>query len=323
MNLMVSSSPHIRSKVSTRTIMRDVLIALLPALLVGIWVHGLRALLVTVVAAAAAVLAEILFCMVTKQHHTVSNLSSAVTGVLLAMTLPASVPYWAAALGSVVAIVVVKGMSGGIGKNMFNPALAARAFLMLLVPAAMTRFVPMGQKLPLGSPVDTVTSATPLHHMQIPAFPEETLTELFLGNVAGCIGEISALALLIGGIYLVWRQVISVRIPVFYLGTVAVLTLFFSKGLDPVSWMLYSLLSGGVILGAIFMATDYTTSPVTPGGQIFYGIGCGALTVVFRYTGLFPEGVTYAILLMNAAVWGIEKMTQPRRFGRVKGGQRL
>ena len=147
--------------------------------------------------------------------------------------------------------------------------------------------------------------------------------DMFLGNSVGCIGEISALALLLGGIYLVWRKVITVKIPLAYLGTVAVLTLIFSKGMDPVSWMLYSLLSGGVVLGAIFMATDYATSPVTAKGQIIYGIGCGLLTVIFRYTGLFPEGVTYAILLMNAAVWGIERITQPRRFGVVKGGQNV
>ncbi len=321
MNLIVSSSPHIRSKIRTQTIMRDVLIALLPALLAGIWVHGLRALLVTLTAAAAAVLAEGLFCMITKRNSTVSNLSSAVTGILLAMTLPASVPYWAAALGSIFAIVVVKGMSGGIGKNIFNPALAGRAFLMLLVPSALTRFSAFGVKLSLGNSVDMVTSATPLHHMQMPALPEVSLMDMFLGNSVGCIGEISALALLLGGIYLVWRKVITVRIPLAYLGTVAVLTLIFSKGMDPVSWMLYSLLSGGVVLGAIFMATDYATSPVTAKGQIIYGIGCGLLTVIFRYTGLFPEGVTYAILLMNAAVWGIERITQPRRFGVVKGGQ--
>ena len=160
-----------------------------------------------------------------------------------------------------------------------------------------------------------------MHHMVMPALPEESLMDMFLGKCPGCIGEISALALLLGGAYLVWRKVISVRIPAAYLGTVAIVTLVFSKTDSPVQWMLYSLLSGGVMLGAIFMATDYATSPVTPVGQVLYGIGCGVLTVFFRYNGLFPEGVTYAILLMNAFVWLIDRHTAPRRFGVKKGGK--
>jgi len=167
--------------------------------------------------------------------------------------------------------------------------------------------------------VDGVSAATPLHHMVMPALPEESLLDMFLGNCPGSIGEISALALLLGGGYLVYRKVISIRIPAAYLGTMAVLTLVFSKTENPVSWMLYSLLSGGVMLGAIFMATDYATSPATPMGQIVYGIGCGVLTVIFRYYGLFPEGVTYAILIMNAFVWVIDRYTAPRRFGVQKG----
>jgi electron transport complex protein RnfD len=168
--------------------------------------------------------------------------------------------------------------------------------------------------------VDGVTAATPLHHMVMPVLPEESLFDMFLGNCPGSIGELSALALLLGGTYLVIRKVISIRIPAAYLATVAILTLVFSKTDNPVSWMLYSLLSGGVMLGAIFMATDYATSPATTLGQIIYGIGCGGLTVFFRYYGLFPEGVTYAILLMNALVWTIDRYTAPRRFGVKKGG---
>ena len=169
--------------------------------------------------------------------------------------------------------------------------------------------------------IDGVTAATPLHHMVMPALPEESIFDMFLGNCPGSIGEVSALALLVGGVYLVCRKVISARIPVAYLGTVAVLTLVFHKTDAPVVWMLYSLFSGGLMLGAIFMATDYATSPVTAKGQIIYGIGCGVLTVVFRYFGLFPEGVTYAILLMNALVWIIDRYTAPRRFGVKKGGK--
>ena len=182
---------------------------------------------------------------------------------------------------------------------------------MLAAPKHMVRFLN----------VDGVTEATPLHHMVMPALPEESVLDMFLGNCSGSIGEISALALILGGIYLVCRKVISPRIPVAYLGTVAVLTLVFSKTESPVQWMLYSLFSGGVMLGAIFMATDYATSPVTAKGQLIYGVGCGALTVFFRYFGLFPEGVTYAILLMNALVWIIDRYTAPRRFGVKKGGK--
>ena len=310
MNLTVASSPHIRGNFRTNRIMLDVVLALIPALAVGTVVLGIRALAVTAVCIAVAVAAEWLYAKVTKTRNTVVDGSAVVTGLLLAMTLPASVPYWQAAVGSAFAIIVVKALCGGLGQNIFNPALAARAFLMLIWPVGLARYVD----------VDGVASATPLHHMVMPALPEESLLDMFLGNCPGSIGEISALALLLGGVYLVARKVISPRIPVAYLGTVALLTLVFSKTGEPVQWMLYSLLSGGVMLGAIFMATDYATSPATPVGQVVYGIGCGVLTVVFRYFGLFPEGVTYAILLMNVLVWVIDYYTPIRRFGTGKGG---
>lgn len=310
MNLTVASSPHIRGNFRTSRIMLDVALALIPAWIVGIWMLGIRVLLVTIVSVITAVAAEWLFSVITKRRSTVADGSAVVTGLLLAMTLPASVPYWQAALGSVFAIVVIKALCGGLGQNIFNPALAARAFLMLIYPLGLTRYVD----------ADGVSSATPLHHMVMPALPEESLLDMFLGNCPGSIGEISALALLLGGAYLVWRKVITVRIPAAYLGTVAVLTLVFHKTEAPIEWMLYSLLSGGVMLGAIFMATDYATSPVTPAGQIVYGVGCGVLTVFFRYFGLYPGGVTYAILIMNALVWVIDRDTPIRRFGTRKGG---
>ena len=310
MKLTVASSPHIRGNFKTRRIMLDVVLALLPAMVVGIWMHGLRSLFVTLVSIASCVGFEWLYSLVTKKRNTIVDGSAVVTGMLLAMTLPATVPYWLMILGSGFAILFVKCLCGGLGQNIFNPALSARGFMMLVAPAYMVRF----------AGVDGVTAATPLHHMVMPALPEESILDMFLGNCPGSIGEVSALALLIGGAYLVYRKVISVRIPAAYLGTVAVLTLVFSKTGDPVSWMLYSLFGGGVMLGAIFMATDYATSPVTAVGQIVYGIGCGALTVLFRYFGLFPEGVTYAILLMNAFVWLIDRHTAPRRFGVKKGG---
>ena len=310
MKLTVASSPHIRGNFRTNRIMLDVVLALLPALAVGVCVLGIRALFVALVCVVSAVAAEWLYSLVTRTRNTVVDGSAMVTGLLLAMTLPHTVPYWQAAVGSVFAIIVVKALCGGLGQNIFNPALAARALLMLLWPVSLVRY----------EGLDGVTAATPLHHMVMPALPEESILDMFLGNCPGSIGEISALALLLGGAYLIWRKVISIRIPAAYLGTVAVLTLIFAKTGSPVQWMLYSLFGGGVMLGAIFMATDYATSPATPAGQIVYGIGCGVLTVIFRYFGLFPEGVTYAILIMNAFVWVIDRHTAPRRFGIRKGG---
>ncbi|MBR4308294.1 MAG: RnfABCDGE type electron transport complex subunit D [Oscillospiraceae bacterium] len=313
MKLTVASSPHIRGNFRTSRLMLDVVIALLPALVVGAWVLGLRALLVALVCMVTAVATEYLYSRLTKTRNTVIDCSCLVTGLLLAMTLPVSVPLWLAVVGSAFAIVAVKLLCGGLGQNIFNPALLARAFMLFLVPGAMVHYAPLK--------VDAVSSATPLHHMVMPALPEESLLDMFLGNCPGSIGEISALALILGGVYLVARKVISARIPLAYLGSVAALTLVFHKTDNAVQWMLYSLLSGGLMLGAIFMATDYATSPATPWGQVLYGFGCGGLTVLFRYFGLFPEGVTYAILLMNALVWALDRFTTPRPFGVKKGGK--
>ena len=311
MNLTVASSPHIRGDFRTSRLMLDVVVALLPALAVGTWILGFRALAVTAVSMVSAVGAEWLYCKVTGKQNTLRDCSALVTGMLLALTLPASVPFGIVVLGSVFAIVFAKCMCGGLGQNIFNPALAARAFLMLLFPAALTHYGTLAG----------FRHATPPHRTLMPTLPDNSLLDMFLGRIPGSIGELSALALLLGGVFLVARKVISPKIPLAYLGSVAVLTFVFSKTGNPISWMLYSLLGGGVMLGAIFMATDYATSPVTPMGQILYGIGCGALTVFFRYYGLFPEGVTYAILLMNLATWGIDRITAPRRFGTKKGEQ--
>ncbi len=310
MKLTVASSPHIRGNFRTNRIMLDVVIALLPALAVGVGVLGLRALAVAALSMACAVGFEWLWCLLTKSRNTVVDCSALVTGLLLAMTLPASVPYWMVAVGNLFAIVFAKALFGGLGQNIFNPALAARAFLMLIYPLGLTRYPGL----------DGVSSATPLHHMVMPALPEESILDMFLGLCPGSIGELSALALLAGGLYLVVRKVISPRIPLAYLGTVAVLSLVFHKTDAPLSWMAYSLFSGGLMLGAIFMATDYATSPATPRGQVLYGVGCGVLTLLLRYFGLFPEGVTYAILLMNACVWVIDRFTGLPRFGVKKGG---
>ena len=314
MKLTVASSPHIRGDFRTSRLMLDVVLALIPSFAVGVLVLGIRALWVTALSMATAVAAEWLWSLLLKKRNTLPDCSALVTGMLFALTLPASTPYWVVAFGSAFAIIVVKLMCGGLGQNIFNPALMARAVVMLLWPASITRYAAIG--------VDGVTASTPLHHMVMPALPEESIMDMFLGICPGSIGELSAWALIAGGIYLVARRVISARIPIAYLGTVAVLTLVFHKTDNALSWMLYSLFSGGVMLGAIFMATDYATSPVTARGQIIYGIGCGILTVLFRYYGIFPEGVTYAILLMNACVWTIDRYTAPRRFGTGKGGKK-
>ncbi len=306
MKLTVASSPHIRGNFRTNRIMLDVVLALIPGWIVGLVMFGFRVIPVTSICIGAAIVTEWLYCILAKVgRNTTADGSAIVTGLLLAMTLPHTVPYWQAALGSVFAILFVKCLCGGLGQNIFNPALAARAFLLLVFPVGLTRY----------AGADGVTAATPLHHMVMPALPEESVLDMFLGICPGSIGEISALALILGGCYLLQRKVISIRIPAAYIGTVAALTLVFSKTESPVLWMLYSLFSGGLMLGAIFMATDYATSPATPRGQILYGMGCGVLTVLFRYFGLFPEGVTYAILLMNATVWFLDRVTPIRRFG--------
>ena len=320
-NLTVSAAPHIRGKDNTRRLMLDVLIALAPALIAAVYFYGERALVLTVISVAACVVCEALICLVMRRPVSVGDLSAVVTGVLLAFSVPHSCPYWALVAGDAFAIIVVKGLVGGLGQNVFNPALAGRAFMMLLWPSTITRYgYTYVAPFEFGT-ADIVASSTPLQTMARSTLPDVSIFDMFLGNgVLGCIGEVCNLALLIGLAWLLYRKVISWRIPVSYLGAVAVLTLIFSKGDDALAWMLYSVLGGGVMLGAIFMATDYATSPTLPVAQLVYGIGCGVLTVVIRYFGIFPEGVTYAILIMNACAWAFDKAFPIRRFGVVKGG---
>lgn len=323
--LSVSSSPHIRSELTTRRIMLDVVIALLPALVAAGLVFGPRALLVVAVSVAASVAFEWLYRLVTRQPNTVGDLTAVVTGMLLAYCLPATVPYWMVVAGDFFAIVIVKQLFGGLGKNLFNPALAGRAFLFCW-PVAMVRYAAPGAQLALfGSNVDMVSAATPLHSMVMLEQPEAGLLDMFLGKIGGSIGEVSALALLLGGGYLLVRRVIRPQIPLAYLGTVAVLTFLFARGDgSALNWMLYNLLGGGLLLGALFMATDYATSPVTPVGRVLYGVGCGLLTVLLRYWSLYPEGVSYSILIMNACVVLFDRIGAPRRFGaKGKGGAQV
>jgi electron transport complex protein RnfD len=318
--LSISASPHIRTGEDTRSIMLDVLIALVPALAVGAYMFGLRAILNTVLSVAGCLFFEWGYRKLMKKPSSVGDLSAAVTGVLLAYTLPVSIPWWIILIGDGFAIVLVKQLFGGIGKNFMNPALAARAFLFSW-PVAMTNWVaPLSYKSFFAvSTADAVTSATPLASMANGAIPGSmTLLQAFLGQVGGSMGEVSAFALLLGGAYLLIRKVITLRIPLAFILTVAVLTFLFPQGNPRLNWMLWQLCSGGVMLGAIFMATDYSTSPVNPKAQIVFGVGCGALTVFIRYFGSYVEGVSYAILIMNATVWLLDKAFPRKRFGYVK-----
>lgn len=313
--LTVSSSPHVHGPNRTARLMLDVILALLPALVGAVVFFGPRVLLVCGLSVAACVFFEWGYRKVMKLDNTVGDLSAVVTGLLLAFVCPVTIPYWTILVGDFFAIVVVKQLFGGIGKNFMNPALAARAFLFSW-PVIMTTWVRPGDWAPLfGSGTDAVTSATPLASLHQNVLPAESLTTLLMGKTGGCMGETCALLLLLGGLYLVLRRVISLRIPLAYLGTVALLTLLFPRGNDPLLWMGSHLLSGGLMLGAWFMATDYVTSPVTGWGQILYGVGCGCITVLIRYFGSYPEGVSYAILMMNACVVLLDKVGLPRRFG--------
>ena len=314
--LTISSSPHIHNRNTTQAIMADVLIALAPALIGAVYFFGLRALALVLVSVTACFLFEKLWCKLRKQNDKTYDLSACVTGVLLAFVCPPTIAYWQLIIGDFFAIIVVKMLFGGIGKNMFNPALAARAF-MFSWPVAMSTWVKVGWENQAGilSTVDIVTEATPLAAMHQGMMPQATVWDMFLGNVGGCVGETSAVLLLIGLAYLVLRNVISLRIPLSFVGTVAVLTFLFPQGNDRLAWMGAQVFGGGLMLGAVFMATDYVTSPITKLGQIVYGIGCGALTVMIRYFGSYNEGVSYAILVMNACVVLLDRIGRPTRYG--------
>ena len=314
--LTISSSPHAHTKTTTQTIMRDVLIALAPALLGSVFFFGIRALVVVLVSVMGCFLFEKLWCKWMKQADQTYDLSACVTGVLLAYVCPPTIAYWQLLIGDFFAIIVVKMLFGGVGRNMFNPALASRAFLFSW-PVAMSTWVKVGWEHQAGvlSTVDAVTAATPLAAMHQGQMPGASILDMFLGNIGGCIGETSALLLLIGFVYLLIRRVITPRIPLVFIGTVAVLTFLFPQGNDRLSWMAANLFSGGLMLGAIFMATDYVTSPITKLGQVIYAIGCGALTVVIRYFGGYNEGVSYAILVMNACVVLLDRLGRPTKYG--------
>ena len=323
------SSPQIAQVSSISSTMVDVIVALLPALGMAVYLFGPRVLALTLVSVAACVGAEYGYRRLMGLSNTVGDLSACVTGLLLAMSLPVTAPYWAPVLGGVFAIVVVKQLFGGIGKNFVNPALAGRAALVASYAGTMSGAWadPQAGWVPLAGTADVVTAATPLAYMKTGDMAgltsQYSVTDMFLGNIGGSLGEISALLLIVGGAYLIWRKVISWQTPAAYIATVAVLTFLFPKGgADNLQFMLYSIFGGGLMLGAFFMATDYTTSPVTKTGQLIFGLGCGLLTVFIRYFGSYPEGVCYSIMIMNLVVALIDKAVKPSRFGVVKSANK-
>ncbi len=328
LKLIATSNPHIRGSETTRSIMLDVIIAMLPALAFAIFNFGLRALTLTAVSVVGCIFWEWLYRKLMKKPQSIGDLSCVVTGMLLAFVCPVQMPYWMILIGDFFAIIVVKQLFGGIGKNFLNPALAGRAVLLASYAGTMTSWVdPAAGKAPIiGSMADVVTTATPLAVMKTGDFAALTGTynvgNMFIGQIPGSLGEVSALALLIGGAYLIWRKVINWQTPVSYIATVAVLTFLFPKQGSGVEWMLYSVFGGGLFLGAFFMATDYATSPVTKKGQLIFGIGCGLFTVLIRYFGSYNEGVCYSIMVMNLLVALIDKYTKPTRFGVVKSDKK-
>ncbi len=296
--LLVSTSPHVRARHTTRSIMLDVIIALCPALIASVVIFGWRALFVTAFSVSVCVISEWVFEVICKRKITVGDLSAIVTGMLLAFNLPASIPLWQLAIGDIVAIVAVKQLFGGIGCNFANPAITARIVMLVSFAGSMSSFA---------TKADAATGATPLSGGEMPS-----LINLLIGNHGGSLGETCTLAILLGGAYLIVRRVITWHTPVVFVGTVALFTL--ALGLNP----LEQILTGGLMLGAIFMATDYSTTPNTKWGKVIFGLGCGIITVLVRVFGSYPEGVTFAILFMNILTPHIDKWTRRKPFGGVK-----
>ncbi|MEG0180638.1 MAG: RnfABCDGE type electron transport complex subunit D [Peptostreptococcaceae bacterium] len=320
--LIVSSSPHVRSNEDTSYIMKQVIIALLPAALAGVYFFRLSAINVMFWCILGSVGFEWLWQKISKQESTIGDFSAVVTGLLLAFNVPASLPWWMCLAGSAFAIIVVKMVFGGIGNNFVNPALAARAFLLASFPVAMTAWTKTGENWVSSGNIDAVTTATPLSFLKAGTQGIQTLTDsgtslfdMFIGNIGGCIGETSAILLILGGIYLMYKGIINYIIPVFYIGTVAVL--MFVLGGFNFEFVMYQMVAGGLMLGAFFMLTDYTTSPMTKKGQIIYAITAGIITTVIRLYGGYPEGVSYSILFVNVMTPLIDKYTKTKVFGEV------
>ena len=308
----VSSSPHVRAKDSTSRIMLYVIIALLPTSLFGIYNFGLKALLLILITIAACVATEWIFDKIVHKKNTIGDLSAVVTGLLLALNLPVSLPWWEAVIGGVFAIAIVKCIFGGLGQNFMNPALGARCFLLIAFAADMTNFNVTRNG------VDVYTGATPLAIIRESGISAVNVRDMLVGNIAGTIGETSVIAILIGAIILILLGVIDLKIPGAYIITFAVFMFFFGASRFDFSYVVAQLCGGGLMLGAFFMATDYVTSPITPKGKIIFGICCGLLTGIFRCFGANAEGVSFSIILSNILVPLIERFTVPRAFGQVK-----
>ena len=320
--LIVSSSPHVRSNQDTSYIMKQVVIALLPATLAALFFFRLSALNVIFFCVAGAVGAEFLCQKISKQESTIGDFSAVVTGLLLAFNVPASLPWWMCVLGAAFAIIVVKMVFGGIGNNFVNPALAARAFLLASFPVAMTMWTKTGINWVSSGNIDAYTTATPLNFLKAGSNGVSALTDsginignMLIGNISGCIGETSAILIILGGLYLMYKGIINYVIPIFYIATVAIL--MFILGEFSFTFVIYELLSGGLMLGAFFMLTDYTTSPMTKKGQIIYAVLAGLITTVIRLYGGYPEGVSYSILFVNVMTPLIDKYTKTKVFGEV------
>lgn len=320
--LIVSSSPHVRSNQDTSYIMKQVVIALLPATLAALFFFRLSALNVIFFCVAGAVGAEFLCQKISKQESTIGDFSAVVTGLLLAFNVPASLPWWMCVLGAAFAIIVVKMVFGGIGNNFVNPALAARAFLLASFPVAMTMWTKTGINWVNSGNIDVYTTATPLSFLKAGSNGVSALTDsginignMLIGNIGGCIGETSAILIILGGLYLMYKGIINYVIPIFYIATVAIL--MFILGEFSFTFVIYELLSGGLMLGAFFMLTDYTTSPMTKKGQIIYAVLAGLITTVIRLYGGYPEGVSYSILFVNLMTPLIDKYTKTKVFGEV------
>ena len=319
--LIVSSSPHVRSNEDISYIMKQVIIALIPAALSSLYFFRLNALSVMFFCILGTVGSEFLYQKITKKESTIGDFSAVVTGLLLAFNVPASLPWWMCLAGGAFAIIVVKMVFGGIGNNFINPALGARAFLLASFPVAMTNWTNPGIKW-IGSNIDAVTTATPLSFLKIGALGVNDLTanginmtDMILGNIGGCIGETSTILIVLGGVYLIYKGIIDYIIPVFYIGIVFILT--FILGDFSINFALYEIFAGGLMLGGFFMLTDYTTSPMNKKGQIIYALLAGVITVVIRLYGGYPEGVSYSILLANVATPLIDKYVSNRVFGEV------
>ncbi|HKK94764.1 MAG TPA: RnfABCDGE type electron transport complex subunit D [Anaerovoracaceae bacterium] len=317
--LLVTAAPHLVSSLDTQKVMANVLVAMAPAFAVGIYVFGLRVISLTLVCVLASVGFEWLYNKMLHKQQTAGDLSAAVTGVLIAFNVPSSLPYWIAIIGCFIAVIIVKQLFGGLGRNFVNPAITARIVLFVSFATQMTTW-----PLPTMSPAtDATTGATPLGvwatDKTVDVITQVSNTDMFLGFIGGCVGEVSAFALLIGGIYLIWKQIISPIIPVAFIGSVFVIALITSGSF---SMAIFHVFAGGVMLGAFFMATDYVTTPTLPIGKIIFGVGCGLLTMVIRIWGAYPEGVSFSILLMNVATPLIEKYTIEKSYGGAKKNEK-